>query len=195
MRQEIRERERFLATRVFFSLVPTFRIMSPPPQSRLLLYSRQKLFRLKEDIRVYADVDQNHEVLHIQARQIIDFSAAYDVFDSETKEKAGTLRRKGWRSLVRDKWEVLDREEKLIAVLEEDSLFLALVRRWFMNLIPQTYNLVNPQGVSLGRISQRFNLFVHKFDVDFSQDRNRILDRRLGLALVILLLAIERRQS
>ena len=43
--------------------------------------------------------------------------------------------------------------------------------------------------------SQHFNPFVAKFDVDFSMDTQGKLDRRLGVAAVVLLLAIEGRQN
>jgi len=46
-----------------------------------------KKFKLKEDIRVYADENKNNEVLSLQARSIIDFSAAYDVYNTATHEK------------------------------------------------------------------------------------------------------------
>ena len=193
MKEDILTRNRFLAKRDVFAIGGAFRIMDE--QGRLLLYSRQKLFKLREDIRAYYDLERTREVLYIQARQIIDFSAAYDVIDSETKEKVGVLRRKGFKSMFRDKWEILDKNDNYLASIEEDSLLMAMVRRWFANIIPQTYNIVDRKGNRMGVIRQLFNIFVHKFDIDFSFDREKKLDRRLGLASVILLLAIEGRQN
>ena len=46
------------------------------------MFSEQKMFRLREDIRVYSDESKSQEVLSIKARQILDFSAAYDVVDT-----------------------------------------------------------------------------------------------------------------
>lgn len=193
MREEILKRDKFLAKRDVFTIGGAFRIMTP--EGKLLLYCRQKLFRLKEDIRVYSDLERTREVLHIQARQILDFAASYDVIDSETRTKVGALRRKGFRSLLRDKWEILDKDDSYLARIEEDSLLMATIRRWFLNLIPQTYNIVDTQGKKVGVIRQLFNIFIHKFYIDFSFDREKKIDRRLGLAAVILLLAIEGRQS
>ena len=192
MRANILNQDKFLAKRDVFAIGGAFRIMTF--EGDLLLYSRQKLFKLKEDIRIYADLERNREVLHIQARQIIDFSAAYDVIDSETQEKVGALRRKGFQSMLRDKWEILDANDDCLAKIEEDSLLKALIRRC-INLIPQTYSITDMNEEPLGEIRQFFNLFVHKFSIDFSSDRNKVLDRRLGLAGVILLLAIEGKQQ
>ena len=192
MREEILDRDKFLVKRDFWAIGGAFRIMTP--EGKLLLYSRQKLFRLKEDIRVYADLERTKEVLHIQARQIIDFAAAYDVIDSLTQEKIGVLRRRGFSSIFRDKWEILTSDESYLAKIEEDSLFKATIRRWVLNLIPQTYYIVDKRGEKLAKIKQFFNPFIHKFFVDFSLDKEKVLDKRLGLAGVILLLAIEGRQ-
>ena len=192
MREENLNRNTFLAKRDVFTIGGAFRIMTP--EGKLVFYSRQKLFKLREDIRVYADIEKTKEVLCIQARQILDFSAAYDVVDSETKEKVGALRRKGFHSIMRDKWEILDKSDNYLGKIEEDSLFKAIIRRFFFNLLPQTYTLTSKTGKPLGAIRQIFNLFIHKFSIDFSQDKEKALDRRLGLAGVILLLAIEGKQ-
>ena len=47
----------------------------------------------------------------------------------------------------------------------------------------------------IGVIRQNFNPFVLKLNVDLRSDPGRQLDRRLALAAVILLLAIEGRQQ
>ena len=160
---------------------------------RLIAFTQLKAFKLKEDIRVYADEQKRQELLSIQARQIIDFSASYDVQDSRTGEKVGALRRKGMKSILRDEWVVLDRGDQEIALIQEESMFVALLRR-FINLIPQSFH-VKVGDVIVGRIHQNFNPFVLKLSVDFGEDRGRQVDPRLGLAAAILLAAIEGRQG
>lgn len=192
MRIEKLQRNEFVAKRDVFTIGGAFRIMDT--QGNLLLYSRQKLFRLREDIRVYEDREMTQEALHIQARNIIDFSAAYDVFDSQTREKLGTIRRKGFRSLFRDFWEILDKNEQVFATIKEDASILAFIRRFVLKILPQTYYIQTPNEQTLVKIAQRFNIFIHKFDILFTDHQN-ILDKRLGIAAVILLLAIEGRQS
>src|SRR5215208_4761637 len=89
----------YLLKRQAIALTGKFRFYDPA--GRLVMFSEQKMFKLREDIRVYSDEAKSREVLSIKARQILDFSAAYDVFDTEFNQKAGTLRRKGLRSLLR----------------------------------------------------------------------------------------------
>ena len=164
------------------------------PQDQLVLFSQQKIFKLKEDIRVYADETKNRELLNIQARQIIDFSAYYDVIDSQYSTKVGGLRRKGFRSIVQDEWEVFDHQEKSLGILKEDSLKQALLRRFLLGtLVPQNYDL----NIGIERVAdykQRFHLFRYVRDIDFQTDTGEKLDRRLGIAAAVLLATIEGRQ-
>lgn len=163
-------------------------------QERLILFSQQKAFKLREDIRVYADETKSTEMLTIQARQIVDFSAAYDVVDAHENTKVGALRRKGLTSLVRDSWELLSPDDRSIGSLREDSTAMALLRRFFSNLIPQRFQL-EAGGQEMVRYRQRFNPFVLKLDVSLRRGAEDVVDPRLALAAGILLAAIEGRQQ
>ncbi len=185
--------DRFVLKKQAIALTGKFRIYDP--QDNLLAYSEQKMFKLKEDIRVYADEAKQTELLVIKARQIMDFSAAYDVTDSATGQKVGALRRKGLKSILRDEWEVLDANDQPIASIHEDSMMLAMLRRLIAgSLVPQNYDMVS-NGSRLGDYKQRFNLFRYEMDVDLSMDTSRTIDRRIAAAAAILLAAIEGKQS
>jgi uncharacterized protein YxjI len=160
----------------------------------LILFSKQKAFKLKEDIRVFADESMDVEQLVIKARQIVDFSAAYDVVDPSENRKIGALRRKGWKSMVRDSWEFLDENDQPIAVVEEDSIFMSLLRRFLTNLIPQSFHVKQNERVLIA-YKQNFNPFVLKIKVSIEPDSRDVIDPRLALAGGILLAAIEGRQK
>ncbi len=165
-------------------------------QKKLILFSRLKGFRLKEDIRLYADESMGEELLWIKARNIIDFSATYDVVDSQTGRAVGSIRRKGLKSLIRDSWEILDVGGQVIGTIQEDSTALALIRRWVdmvAMFLPQGFTCA-VDGQPIATFKQNYNPFVHRLAVDFSANRESRLDPRLGLASAILLLAIEGRQ-
>ena len=183
----------YLLKRQVLALTGTIRLYNPSEQ--VVLYSRQKMFRLKEDIRVYSDESQAQELLYIQARQIIDFGAAYDIHDSLAQEKVGVLRRKGLRSLLRDEWEVLDASDRIIGRLFEDDPTRALLRRFLLgSLLPQNYDLWLGD-TRAADLKQRFNLFRYEMDLDFQMDTQRLLDRRLGIAAGVLLAIIEGKQD
>ncbi len=185
--------DQYFLRRQVLALTGKFRIYNPSGQ--LILYSYQKMFRLKEDIRVFSDESMSQELLFIKARQILDFSAAYDVVDSQTSEKVGVLRRKGFRSLLRDEWEVLDAGDCPIGILLEDNITQALLRRFLLGrLLPQNYDIFVGDN-RVADLRQTFNLIRYDLTMDFQMDSARRLDRRLGIAAGILLATIERRQK
>jgi uncharacterized protein YxjI len=77
--------QQYLLRRQVLALTGKFRLYNP--SGELVMFSQQKMFRLKEDIRIYADESRTQELLYIQARQILDFAAAYDVIDGQTNIK------------------------------------------------------------------------------------------------------------
>lgn len=182
----------YLLKRQIFALTGKFRFYEP--SGRLVMFSEQKMFKLREDIRVYSDESKTQEVLMIKARQIMDFSAAFDVVDGATSQKLGALRRKGLKSILRDEWEILDAGDNVIGSLFEDSMGLALVRRFLTGLIPQNYD-ITIGTIRVADLKQNFNPFSYQLNMDFSMDITHQMDRRIGIAAGILLAAIEGRQS
>ena len=71
---------------------------------------------------------------------------------------------------------------------------MALVRRYLANIIPQKFNItIGDQPVGIAK--QTWNPFLPQMRVDFSADTGKKLDRRLGLAAVVLLQVIEGKQQ
>jgi len=183
----------YILKRQVFALTGKVRVYSP--ENNLLLFSEQKMFRLREDIRVFGDESKSHEILRIQARQIIDFSAAYDVVDTGENQVVGTLRRKGLKSLVRDEWEVLLPNDQPLGVLQEDSVTQALLRRLLLgSFLPQNYDLLIG-GSRAADLRQRFSLFGYTMDIDLSPTPGAAIDPRLALAAGLLLAIIEGKQD
>ncbi|HRQ25117.1 MAG TPA: hypothetical protein PLF42_16945, partial [Anaerolineales bacterium] len=152
------QHNQYLLKRQVFALTGKFRFYDP--MGNLVMFSEQKMFRLREDIRVYSDETKSQEVLMIKARQIIDFSAAYDVVDSVGGQKVGALRRKGLQSMLRDEWEVLDVGDNVIGKLFEDSMGMALLRRFLSSLIPQNYDILIGENRAAD-LKQNFNPFTY----------------------------------
>jgi uncharacterized protein YxjI len=188
-------------TKVFKLFGNTFEVFDP--DGNLILYVKQKAFRLKEDIRLYSDKSQSQELLTIRARQIVDWSAAYDVEDSTSGERVGALRRKGWTSLLRDNWVIMDHLDNEIGTIVEKNAMLSVLRRVLealvINLVPQSYS-VRTGDVEVCSMKQNFNPFVTKIHVQFQEGSmlrgiGPSLDRRLALAAAVLLCAVEGKQT
>lgn len=196
---DVLQRSSYVARRNFFNFFGiTCRILDA--QGLLLAFVKLRAFKLREQIGVFADEAQTQPVLHIQARSIIDFSATYDVTDARSGAPVGSLRRRGWKSLMKDEWELSSPTGEIIGRLTEDSTLLALLRRFLSALIPQNYHLSLGAGAPgtgpiVGRFIGTWNPFIVRFQVDLSADPSAQIDRRLTLAAAVLLMTIEGKQS
>jgi uncharacterized protein YxjI len=181
--------------KVFKIFGPAFHVYDTA--GNVVLYCKQKAFKLKEDIRLYTGEDMSIELLTIKARQVIDFGASYDVVDTPTGQKIGAFRRMGFKSLIRDEWVIMDAYDREVGRLLEDSTTLAVIRRFIeaaAMFMPQKFH-AELAGVGIvANFQQNYNPFVRKLTVDFSADTGGRFDRRLGLAAGTLLAAIEGRQ-
>jgi hypothetical protein len=186
------QQDRFLARQKLFTFAPKFCFLDS--QGNTLAFLRKRVFTWKDEIRVFTDETQSMELLTIKARKIIDWGTAFDVTDSINRQKVGALKRRAWKSLVRKEWTILDVNDQEIGKIQEDSAFLATIRRYIINIIPQSYSF-EIQGRLAGTARQNWNLFAPKMEVDFSMDPGRTLDRRLAAAAIVLLMAIEGRQN
>ncbi len=178
----------YVAKKAMFSLLGNaFRLYAA--DGSLAFFVKQKAFRLKEEIVVFADEKQSTPRLRINARSILDFGATYDITDPDGS-KIGACRREGLKSMFRDSWLVLDTNDQTIATIKEDSMLMALLRRMLLPIIPQRFTVADTTGKEIGTLRQRFNIFQLGYDVHFEG-----LDPRIGVAATVLLLAIEGRQK
>lgn len=192
--------QKYFAKKKFFKLFGGEIRIFDETKSNLMFFVKQKAFKLKEDITVFADEAMQSALLKIAARSMLDLSATYDISDPAGGQKLGSLRRKGLAStFVMDQWEILDSSERVVGLIQEDNWMLALVRRYLSNLVPQTYKVyfgatAEPSAI-VGIFKQTFNPFIAQFNIDFSMDVQNRLDRRIGIASLVLIQIIEGRQQ
>ena len=82
-------------------------------------YVRQKLFKLKESVTVFADEAQTRKLFEIRADRMLDFNAAYRITNA-TGKPIGVVRRHGMRSLWRAHYEIQAADGLLLTVSEEN---------------------------------------------------------------------------
>lgn len=182
-----------LRRRIFTLLHGKFELTNQAGQQ--VGFGRMKAFKLREDLRIYRSEAMDEELLRIEARQVIDFGATYDVYDSHTGQAIGSLRRRGFKSILRDEWTILDPGGIEIGTIREDSAALALFRRFVTPILfPQSYHCTLGQR-QVATYRQNFNPFVMKIHIDFSLDPEGTYDRRLGVAAALLLCSIEGKQD
>ncbi len=187
--------EHYMIRAKVFDLVPQFYIYDH--EGLLVGYCRQKLFKFKEEVVIYTERSRETELLRIKARNIIDFTANYDV-KLPNGVAIGSLRRKALKStFVRDEYVVYDDDGIEIALLQEDSTFRALFRRGIdaaAAFMPQRFRLNTHDGREIARFRQHFNPFIYKLSIAVLEDHEH-LDDLMIIAIGVLAAVIERRQG
>lgn len=175
--------------RKVFAFAPTFEIFDP--NGAPLLFCQEKIFKIKDDIRIFSDSTKSTELLRISQRNILDWAGVFDVLDSATGAKLGGFRRKGWRSMFRDEWEMFDANDVPIGkILETGSAFL---RRVF-KFLPYTFAFHLGEQV-VGTFDQQFAFFTYKATMDITSWQSGPYDRRLAFAGALLLMAVEAKED
>lgn len=109
-----------------FPLQLSFKIVAVSPQisvtdatGRLVFYVKQKAFKLKEAVTVFADQEQTRPLYRIAADRVLDISAQYH-FEDAAGNHLGMLQRRGMRSLWKAHYEVHRGGGPILSIREEN---------------------------------------------------------------------------
>jgi hypothetical protein len=127
-----------------FPLILRMKLIAFAPQffvedvnQKPVAYIKQKLFKLKEAINIFADETQKDVLYTIAADRIIDFSARYN-FKKPDGLILGSVKRHGMRSLWRAQYDVYgtndtNGDERVVFTISEESV----LTRFFDNIFSQ----------------------------------------------------------
>jgi uncharacterized protein YxjI len=155
-------------------------------------YSKQKLLRFKEDIRVFADETMTRELFQIRQQQIMDIWGTFAVVDSGTNALLGYIRRRAlMSSFVADEWEMRDPYNNLVGEIKE-STGRGLARKYLPGggLIPEKLTMTLG-GQPVAYINQQFKIIGDIWEIQ-CQNLPASFDRRVFLGGVLLMGIIER---
>jgi uncharacterized protein YxjI len=162
-----------------YPLSLSFKIIAISPQvrvtdamGRLIMYVRQKAFKLKEDVTIFADEQQQLPLLHIKADRIIDVSATYTIRDT-TERVLGAVRGQGIRSLWRRSFAILDASGQTIGDIKEDNpwvkvadgLLNELPLGWIAGLFVNPSYTVTLRGVPVLQLRKKPSVFERHFEL------------------------------
>lgn len=170
---------------------------------KIIAYVRQKMFKLKEDIQVFSDESRNQVNYKIKADKWIDFSTAYSFTDSTGKE-LGKVARKGWSSLWKANYHIIDQHQQLQYKIREENAWVK-VADGLLGQIPIlnifTGYMFNPSYVVLDkheqiviRLKKDASFFGRKFTLSQVKPTDADDDHRVMLSLMMLVL-LERRRG
>lgn len=194
-----------------FPLTFRFKLMALASQiyvrdagDELLLYVRQKMFKLKEDVLLFGDVEQTRPLYRIQADRIIDIAAEYVITDMRDGAPLGLVKRHGMRSFWKAHYEVRSARGSVFDIHEEramvrvlDGLFGQIpVLGAFAGYVFHPAYLVTRQGSGeeVLRVSKRPALFEGRFEVEA---RGTMSDAEQELLVVgsLMMVLLERQRS
>jgi hypothetical protein len=126
--------------------------------------------RLRSLIQVFTHGQPQREIFRIAARRVLSIGGPYDVFDSARNELLAVIRKR----LAGD-WEIHDAQDQLIGVV--------VLGEWGMGHATHRV-LIGPNEVGTLHWT---NTIRPMLEIDYSMDVDQLLDRRVGLALGVLL--------
>ncbi len=153
---------------------------SPDP----ILTAKKKKLKLKEDFRF--TTPDGEEAFRVKADSVLDIAAAYDIVDSRSGTRVGSVKREV-ASMFKHEYTLLDADGTPVAVLREDNHLMAALRRLVTTIIPFSYDIVTPSGEKVGDVGEQFSL-RDKYTIDLYDDT---VDPRLVVVGTVVVDAIE----
>jgi hypothetical protein len=149
----------------------------------------------KRHITVYRD-DSRREVLLkvLQDDRIQLFTASYTVAGPDGV-KLARLYKNRLRNLLRKRWYCLAPGGERLFVAREDSMILSILRRFllgFFGLLRTDFIFLGKDETVLGEFDRRFTI-LDRYVLDLTADPLRSVDRRVALAMGVLLDTGEKR--
>ncbi len=99
----------------------------------LARYVKQKAFKLKEAVTVFADREMTRPLFTFQADRVIDFRATYHIADA-AGNPFGSIRREGMRSIWKTRYEVTDASGQVAFRIQEDNPWVKVGDAFFSEI-------------------------------------------------------------
>lgn len=182
-------RDKFLLNQKVLSLGSKYTMFDELSQA--LFHIDRPVLKLKAHIGVYEDEAKTRKVLSVDQERFLAINAKFTVKD-ENGNLIGSMERAGWMSMLRRTWEVRGADGLPIVKAMEDSWWKAIMRRVpyldiVGDLIRTNFVIVRPgTNEVIGEFIRRYSL-TDKYVLDMTKDPQRTLDRRLCVALAIVL--------
>lgn len=169
----------------------------------LIGYVKQKMFKLKEDINIFADENQTQQRFNIKADRVIDFSARYNFTDNSGKS-LGSIKRQGMRSIWKANYDVFDAGGNPIFKINEENGWIKVADA-LINEIPivgmftgyvfnPSYVVTKTNGTQVARLEKQPAFFEGKFQLSEIGQMNETEETQVLLSILMMIL-LERRRG
>jgi len=192
-----------------YPLQLSFKIVALAPQlsvidanGNLIFYVKQKLFKLKESITIFADEQQTRPLYGINADRVIDFSARYHFTDQDGIE-LGSVKRQGMKSFWKARYDILDGDRAVMTIREEnpwvkvlDGLFggIPVIGMFTGYVFHPAFIVSRPEGTVVMRLEKQPAFLERKFTIRRKAELDKTEETRVLLSLLMMIL-LERRRG
>lgn len=169
----------------------------------IVAYVRQKMFKLKEDIEIFSDESKTRILYRIKADRWLDWSAAYS-FTNALNQPIGKVARKGWASLWKAHYDVIDQKDQVQYHIREANAWVKVmdgligdipILSFFTGyLFNPSYIIKDTEDNLIAKLTKEPSFWGRKFTIDQLGDIDTDDDDRIMLSLMMMIL-LERRRG
>jgi hypothetical protein len=167
---------------------------------KIVAYVKQKLFKLKEDVEVFSDLEKTSLLYRIKADRWIDYSAVYTVTDNNGLPVC-KIARKGWRSLWRASYHILSEEGQELYSITEKSAWVKVMDGLFGEIpilgifsgyvFHPAYQVKNKEGICILELKKRPSFWGKEFSLNLQQTITEKDEAKI-LPSVMMMILLER---
>jgi uncharacterized protein YxjI len=186
-----------------YPLTLSFKIVALAPQlsvkdanGNLVAYVKQKLFKLKEAVTVFADERQTQSMYTLNADRILDFSARYNFADAQGNP-IGSVKRRGMKSIWSAHYDIMDGDNVIMSIKEANpwvkvvDAFLSevpILGIFSGYILHPVYLVSREDGTVVMRLEKQPAFFEGKFAVEKKMPLSEAEEKRVLLSLIMMLL-------
>lgn len=204
------ERKAKSASTVYtYPLRMRFKIIALAPQIYItdandapVLFVRQKIFNLREDVRIFRDDSKTDEVFRINADRIIDIGARYKFTDSKTERPLGAIKQRGLKTIWKAHYDIetpqgtpqhsLTEDNpwvKVADVLLGEIPFLGLISGY---IIHPSYTIHDNAELPIMQLTKEPAFFESKFRIDLLEPTISAEEEKRLLLSVMMMVQLNR---
>jgi uncharacterized protein YxjI len=169
----------------------------------LLGYVKQKMFKLKEDINIFADEQQKQLLFNIKADRMIDWSANYSFTDNRGNY-LGSIKRQGTRSIWKASYDIFDSGGNQVYKISEENAWVKVADALFNELplvgilsgyvFNPSYVVSRMDGTPVSHLKKQPAMFEGKFQLVNLSPLSTEEETRIVLSILMMTL-LERRRG
>ncbi len=169
---------------------------------RLICYVKQKAFKLKESVTVFADEAQTTPLYTIAADRVLDFSGQYHFSDAQGR-RLGSVKRQGMKSLWKARYEVQTNAGQPMTIQEAnpwtkvlDALVgeVPVVGMFTGYLFHPAYVVIGAGGAPLLRLEKQPAFLEGRFQIEKPGQLDGD-EETVALLSLIMVILLERRRG